>query len=373
MTKESNFDCDFFELTMGAAPKFMLGKSTLPTGIGGPIVLWIIYLLTFVAAPIVLGSLRGEPADITLLSLSAWGAFYIMFASLIARSASKRVIADLVRIWPYIKHENWVSEANASIQRKFRSYLPDTIALVSALLGLLLTVAALHSDKGLLQYNLATTRLMPDALTGQLDTITQNNANPHFWEWCFFGANFFSLYFLSARTTFVASFMLEFTSRIHAEAITKSYDPVDAPQARYLVDIARSILLFWAGISLAVATLPLLYSSLGNFIQIVVTVSMYFSLFVGTWVFIRTEQQIRRLVRDARILKLGDIGYKLSLLEEKEVLDDADANRFEMLKAHYSHLSTTGYSTSYLITLASLSLPFVGTIVSVIIEWSNAQ
>jgi len=266
---------------------------------------------------------------------------------------------------------DWAQEADTEISKRFRGWLPDLIAFPISAFWLALTIIALARDKTEIRiYDWP--RFLPERLNEFLETVTEVKPAPAVWEWAFFGASFLVLYVVSARTTFVATFLLSITGRITADNIKASYDPWQAQLMRNCLDIARTILFFWAGISLSVASLPIFFSQYPNFIVFVVSVSMYFSLIVGTIVFIISEQQLRRLVRDATGQKLEVLSAEIVEQMSANPLDEEAKRKHDMLKTQFDHLTAAKGNTSYLITVASLILPLVGTLVSILVDWAKA-
>lgn len=373
MNGATAFDIDtILRKNLGAAPG-LIERDLGAQGFAGAVFLSILFFLAFVASPLAIGWFTGAQTDLTLVGLSVWGTGYLFFASWTAKATSVRVRAEFGALWRHMETEGWAEGAVAEIRRKFDNRLPDVIAFVASVIGLLFTVAALATDKNHLAIHLGWLEHPPAGSVSFLFfNLRITDPDVLAWEWIIFGCSYFILYYISARTTYVATFPVSVTRALSGAAIEGHYDPQQAASVTYCLDISRTVLLFWAGISISVATLPLFFSSLGNFIQIVVSTSMFFSLGVGTAVFIISEQQVRRAVRDAVTIKVEKIYPELSQLQDIEKPSEAAERRRAMLKEHFDHLTGAKGTTSYVITAASLLLPLIGTTVKIIVDWAKA-
>ncbi|MDU9006887.1 hypothetical protein [Sedimentitalea todarodis] len=365
MTFSKPYDLDrILNQCLGATPRLSL---EVGPGAGRALRLAILFFAAFVLLPLGIGLVRDDNPDLTLISLSAWGTAYLFFAAWTAKNASFRVAQDFAALWPYIETTDWIEEAIEEIEREFRGPRTEFIAVAAVLIGLVLTVLALAVDLGYLGLHWGWAHPQGAFSLGILG-LTLERPDILYWEWVIFGSSYAVLYYVSARTTFVATFLISITKRLEPKNLHEHYDPWQAPTVCYCLDMSRTILLFWAGISLSVATLPLIFGTLEHFLQIVVSTAMFFSLIIGTTVFILSEQQIRRAARIAVIEKLETLSRDLSCLRRA---DAASENKYEMLKDQFTRLSGAKASTSYVIVILSLTLPLLGTLVKIIVEWAT--
>jgi len=75
------FDLKFIDKTLGGSPKPLQRITISGPGVAGALTLAGIYFALFVIGPFVYGASIGEKPDLTLVSLSLWGTFYLFFAA----------------------------------------------------------------------------------------------------------------------------------------------------------------------------------------------------------------------------------------------------------------------------------------------------
>lgn len=352
---------------LGALPSYR-GFST-NAGFLPAIKFGLCYLGLIALLPLFVGVLVGASPNLTLIGLSVWGAGYIFFATWTATSTSSRVRSDLCHLSDYLAGKDKSKQLQNKLISKYGGWSPDIVALVASLLGLVPTVGALASDLDYIKYSVSWTAPPATTLSVGPFHATLLGSDIAVWEWGFFALGFFVLYFTAARCTFVATFVVPLTAQISPSTIAECYDPKSSPEIVYCTDISRSLLLFWAGISISIATLPVVFSSLSDFLQIVVSTTVFFSLGVGVAVYLVSERQVRCSVRDAVAGKLSTIHRQISEIEESARPDEIDERTHGFLLAHRGVLTANPSLGSYVLTLASLMLPLIGTFVKVIVDW----
>lgn len=359
----------FLNGNLGATPLFF--DSSLRSGFIPAAKIASVYFLVFSFLPVLIGMFFDVNPNLTLIGLSTWGACYFFFATWTATSTSSRVESDCAKLW---SHLGSLDESNRSREIVFSKYigpLPNLIALLAALFGLVPTVGALVSDLGYIEYSFGWST--PPKTAGSIGPLNVQvlSADTMIWEWCFFACGFFILYFTAARCTFVGTFVISATRQVSPSIISGCFDPKYSAPITYCKDISRSLLLFWAGISISIATLPVIFSGLGDFLQVVVSTTVFFSIGVGTTVYLISERQISRSVRDAETEKLENIHRQMKTIQKRSKPDEKSERVFKFLQAQREVLTAKADVTSYVLVLASLILPLIGTIVKIVVDWQN--
>jgi hypothetical protein len=299
------------------------------------------YAVLFCALPWLLGSRHRE-----LLQLSLWGSCYLAFAVLTARSTSAAVL-DTVRthVIPDLS-----PETAASIERDLaRRFRPIRLNLLSA------TVAALA--------------LAVSALAIWTDLKTK----PGRLEIAWWGVGFLILYFTAARTTDVARFYGVFASNlVHEKSRIFPLDPVHSIPVLNVARIAKRVLLFWVGIGISVLTLLIFFRHLAWFSLFVVPTASFFSLGFGTLMFLHSEWHIRRVVDEAAMATLRSLDTELtSLLDRFPRLDEKEWSNLKELTSVRAQVANAGRYQTIGLSALSIFVPFVGPLVTVLINWSS--
>lgn len=136
--------------------------------------------------------------------------------------------------------------------------------------------------------------------------------------------------------------------------------------------VGRRVLLFWFGIACAVVTLFIFvrFSDLRLFALLVVPTASFFSLGVGTIVFLDSERDIRHVVNEVAASTLRTTECEIAdLFNRRGELDQAGRDRLKELMSLHEKLAATGWYRSYqsaflsvLSILATLAGPIVSSI-----------
>jgi hypothetical protein len=268
---------------LGALPYRSGGKLPL----AGRVVLGpatgLLYALLFCALPWLLF----EHPEPHLFWLSVFGSLYAAWATTIARSTSGAVLALITsRIIPALSAET-SQNIDSELARRFTQ---KQLLIVSWAVAILGTVAAAY----------AITRDAPDA---------------PFIQVAWWSVGWLLLFFTAAKTTNVARFYYVFADRLEHERHFYVLDPARTALVSDIASVGRTILLFWAGISISI-TMLMPFSSLESydllhfdwhsflsrhtaFELLVLPITSVFSIPFGTYVFLHSESAIRKAVDKA--------------------------------------------------------------------------
>jgi hypothetical protein len=268
----------------------------------------LIYAVLFAGLPWLV---PGSSQD--LFWLSVWGSCYFALAVATARSASGEVFQIIQnRVLPLLSPEA-VAVIDRDLEDRFGSIRIQVVSLGSALVAALISVIAIRQD------------VFPNSLvmSGASVQIT----------YCCIGL--FFLFLTAARTTDVARFYSTFAAHLHVDSERiYSLDPARSVLVTSVASIGQRVLLFWFGIACSVVTLFVLFwwRHLFWFVLLVVPIASFFSLGVGTIVFLGNEQKIRHVVNgivsDTQLALERDI---TALDKDRYEVDEAKWARFKEL------------------------------------------
>lgn len=323
---------------------------------------WLIYLIGF-------GHV-GQPSA-PMFWLQLYGAFWAAWAT-----TSTRITSASVR--------------KAIAEQIVPGLSPATSALIEGRLS-----RRFHRRRILLRsWTIAVIGAGISAMLISLDTASLNGAvRPSIVEliWWFLGWSV--LFATSAKVVFVATFYLEISKGLESDAgELYMLDPARSSSVIAVTNLGRSILIFWTGIALSIAlvvpfavkdwgllydlarsditnryfydvTQRLFYFDISNnrFIVAEILVTGFFSIGVGTIIFLRSEIAIRRAVRKASVLGLREIESRLSSFSQRiGDLNEEESQSFGELSA--AHRTISSAESSYrgiIISAASVIVPLL--------------
>jgi hypothetical protein len=245
-----------------------------------------------------------------------------------------------------------VSEINEDIARRFSG---KRIALVSCGAALLATIASAFAIRHGLQ------SLYRDRW---LDII--------YWS-----VGYFVLYLTAARATDIARFYGTFADHLALDADRLfALDPSRSVLVMRVAAVGRAMLLFWVMISCSVVTLFgfLYFGTLRWFVLLVVPAASFFSLGVGTGIFLSSESKIRRVANGVAESTLQLMESEISeLFSRRNTLTPSESDRMKELKSLHQQLSVSGWYRGLSLSGLSLLIPLAGPIVSIVTYFLSAH
>ena len=312
-------------------PVRLLGRIDSPVLRG--LVLGLTYNVIFVAAP---WHLFHTP---TLKWLSIWGGCYFIYAAVAAETASSSISTIINSgILPYIS----VADASAIMDELRISFSQKRIRILSTSVAALATVLSVIA----LYHEIPSIQLLETAC----------------WA-----SGFFILYLTATRAVDVARFYGVFAAHLGGDADPIiAVSPAQSLRVRETALVGRIALSFWALIAFAILTLlPLSWLLIGNegsnlFVDLLVPIASFFSLGVGTIVFLRSERNLKDFVKQRLDRTLDSLEKEINgLFARRTELADADWKRLEELRAVHKDLQSNGYYQSFGAKGLSFALPFV--------------
>jgi hypothetical protein len=280
-----------------------------------------------------------------LLSLSIWGAPYLGWAVFSSHRATARVMVLLREdVLPLLSERTKQSISHA-LKHRFDPRRVARTGWCVALIAIAAATLALGRDL---------------ARSAGLSGSAHLEAQLGLWA-----LGWLAIFFTAARCTDVARFYSLFAEHLRDEE-RKLY-PLD-PSASALVigvtAVGRTIFTFWVGISISVATLmPILavlpiWSGRSYFGWIVLPISLFFSLVFATFVFLKSESAIRRVVQRVVRQTLAGIEREIApLLAKGPKLEEAQQARLKALVERHDLVARSGsYRSLFLQGLSVIPL-----------------
>lgn len=348
--------------SLGAIPDFYRSNN-IDSPLKGSINMAAIFLSLTVFLPVFLSYFWEFIINFDLLTVSIWGSAYFFFATLIARSVSRHVEFESDEI---IKNTVNILDVKSDILKTYSGFLPNYISFVVASIGISLSIVAIVFDiEGVsLKFMHSDSFAAMAYFRNVFSVLFESRLN--ILEILIFSTGLFVLYFSAARCTYVSTYYLHVVRFIDYKDVEEYYNPSKSPLILRAVYISRIILIFWLGISMSISTLPIFFPSLPNFVLIVAGTSVFFSLLVGTAVYICSEQHIRNVVRKAKISKSHNILGEVNLLIRKKTATEGDTKRYKYLLEQQDRIDKTTDTSSYIISILSLFIPLIGTVIGII-------
>ncbi len=284
----------------------------------------------------------------TLFLLSAWGSCYLAFAAAIARSTSSAILVVIEnRILPS-SSEKAVIAIDRDLARRFRMSRVSLVSFLVAIVAVGITSFALHYD---------------------LKSTVKS------WEIAWSCCGFFILYLTAARATFIARFYGTFAAHLKLDS-DRIYelDPAHSAQVAPIASVGQRVLLFWFGIVCSVATLyPLFSHHLSWFVRFVVPTASFFSVGVGTVVFLNSERDIRSVVNGVAASTLRSTEREIAeLFSRRSGLDELQWEQLQGLMSLHDKIVAAGSYRSALFSWLSILVPLVVPLVTAIVDaWSK--
>ncbi|MEM9045076.1 MAG: hypothetical protein AAGC81_10290 [Pseudomonadota bacterium] len=347
--------------TLGAIFRFMRSfvKKDQSSPLRGATEMGGVFLLLFAILPgiwawFVIGN--AHPMNV----LSLWGAVYLWYACLTAQITSdsvESVIADIVA--PNLA-ESTCGEIARELLTPFNEARVSIVSLAFSTVFAVITWIALMYDIGSWQEsdnNQSSIRRF------EMIQIT----------WCVIG--FFLLYIVAARATFVGFFYLKFANVIRREnAESFPLDPAHAVLIRGIGLIGKRMLLFWIGIALSVATLPLLFPGFTYFLLFVVPTAVLFSLICGSFVFLTAEADLRHVVSVQRSRQLRALEEEIkTLFDRRSQLDKEGWAQLENLQSLRKQLLETGNYRNDVLSFLSVIAPLFAPILTLLMQYQSLE
>jgi hypothetical protein len=292
-----------------------------------------------------------EAPDRQLLWLSVYSSLYMAWAVTLARLTSRKIERKLQNdVVPSLSSET-CKHIDAELRQRFPSSRVTAISALIAISGTLLSIF-------------------------WLDAETQ----AHWGQILWWAPGWILLFFTAARVTNVARFYGVFAENLGRER-PKFYaiEPADSVLVRDISSVGRTMLLFWIGISLSIAILMLFAAwpdghlgtvksvrdyvklPLGPFALTVVPISITFSFFLATWVFLRSENAIAAAVAAVSRATLVSIETTMhDLIGRITKLDEAESKQLASLRELHGAVVKAGTYRSFFLRAISVAMSLVG-------------
>jgi hypothetical protein len=328
--------------TLGAS---RLPRLTLPLRTSSPIIYGLcaglLYAVVFCGVP----WLVPKP-NCTLFWLSAWGSVYFAFAVAMAMTTSSSILKVIEsNVLPALS-ERAASAIDEDLTGRFKAMRVSVVSYSCALIATATSVVAIRHD-------------VPSASWAEV---------------AYWSLGFALLYLMAARTTDVARFYGTFADHLKIDADRLyALDPARSVLVTQIAMVGRRVLLFWFGIACSVVTLFIFvpFSDLRWFVLLVVPTASFFSLGVGTIVFLDSERDIRHVVNEVAASTLRTTECEIAdLFSRRDELNEAGQDRLKELMALHEKLAATGWYRSYqsaFLSVLSILATFAGPIVSSIL------
>jgi hypothetical protein len=325
--------------TLGASP-FNFRHSSARSLIYRALFDAVSYAIVFCGLPWILFRDSGP-----LFWLSVWASCYFAFAAAIARVTSSSILKVIENsILPDLS-ETDLAAVDEDLARRFDIRKVSIVAVVVALVATAVSAVVLHYD---------------------LMRHCPAESSASFWQIAWLCCGYFLLYFTAARATYVARFYGTFANHLKIDSDRLyALDPAHSRQVVHIASVGQRILLFWFGIVCAVATLyPLFYRCFPWFVIFVVPVASFFSVGFGTIIFLKSEEDIRSVVKKVSRATLNALEKEIEeLFSRRSTLDESQWERMRVSIASRDHLIATGsYRSavfSWLNILGPLALPLI--------------
>ena len=266
-----------------------------------------------------------------LFCLSVYGSLYAAWATTIARLTSAKVLETIeYRIVPALSKEA-VANIDDELGRRFKETRISLISWIAAIVGAVAVGCAISRD-------------VPHTSLFQI---------------VWWSVGWLLLFVTAARTTLVARFYRVFAEHLNAVQDIYVLDPAHSTLVKSIAAVGQHVLFFWVGIAVSIALLipfvslgsNLLGSDLASefpyfkwrsllllprdswFVWIVVPITTFFSIPVGSYVFLRSESAIRKAVSEAVYKTLRATEFEIDdLFARRSDLNVSEWNRVHELQ-----------------------------------------
>jgi hypothetical protein len=196
---------------------------------------------------------------------------------------------------------------------------------------------------------------------GDLPNLTR--AEVTFWSlgWCL-------LFATSTGVVIVGRFYSAFAAHLDQEvASLYPIDPTQSSLLRSVDSLGQRMLLFWFLIAVSIAliyvpkTLLVLELSSSRFIIVEVALAGFFSIGVGTWVFLGTQVAIRHAAWSATdpVLRVIEAKTAAKLAGQTELPDEEGWKELARLEEWHTKIASSLSVRSRILSVLSLVLPFI--------------
>jgi hypothetical protein len=124
--------------------------------------------------------------------------------------------------------------------------------------------------------------------------------------------------------------------------------------------------MFWLVVALEIVTLIPLFGDVQLFVLIVVPTASFFSIGVGTIVYLSSEHDIRRTVRGVASSTLLALEREISsLFDRRSELDQSQWDQLMRLRELHKELASAGRYRGLVLSVLSILAPLVGPAIAV--------
>lgn len=288
------------------------------------------------------------PSQPQLVSLLCWGACYFAAGIYLSHAATARILETArLDILPHVSEEYAAAVAADIERRDHRGWL---IVLPLAVAAISVPVALYTVGLGLKP---------PVAATGRF----------YSGELLIFAISYFVYFYAAAAAVVAARFHSVFAGQLHLEA-SRFYvlRAADSPLVRGLAKLSGQVLAFWAMIFLAIVSIMLLALVPGAYrvplnsplLSVLVPVTGFFSLGLGTLVYLRTEANIRATLNRFTAAQVRPLQERSNLLlRPVDGLIPADPAEVERLAQWQERILAGGQYGSRAGAGLSIALPLI--------------
>ncbi len=208
------------------------------------------------------------------------------------------------------------------------------------------------------------------------------------WDVVFWSIGWWILFTTSANVVITGQFYLAFSQSLSLEAANLfPLDPSRSSLVLSMAQLGRTMLYFWLGIALSIGLIfpfsaiewttlaPFSQPSwgplkLGYFGYIEVLATGFFSIGLGTVIFLAHEIGIRRAISASLRITLQPIEVEtIALLRMRIPLDEADQARLAMLLEQHGRIAQSGSYRSEIVSGFSLMIPLIPTIAKFLTDY----
>jgi len=245
-------------------------------------------------------------------------------------------------------------------------------------------------ERGRLLYVSWGLALLCAAAAGGLIYYDARDGKPPIGEIVWWSVGWWILFATAAKVVNVSCFYRVFAAHLEDEPERLfAMDPARSTLVTSVASVGQTMLLFWLGIAVSIAviipfaavgSLGTSYSSATGFVSSLlhlgdkfvfaeVPIAGFFSIGLGTIVFLRSEAAIRRAVKKATKSTLRLIEIEVGNLADLGIPSEAPSlERLAKLKTLHNDVATAGSYRSLVISGLSLLLPFIP-LVKWILSW----
>jgi hypothetical protein len=202
------------------------------------------------------------------------------------------------------------------------------------------------------------------------------------WEMLLWGASYFLCFYSAAAGVVGGQFHLVFAR--HLPRVSERFYVLGAAETPIVKGLARlgaQMLLFWVLIFLAIASIMLVsvlpagdYKVPATFslLRWMVPISLFFSLGVGTLVYLASEASIRSSLQRFTARQAAGLQQRINaLLRPEHQLLPSDTDELERLTARHDRITGGGRYGSRIGATVSITLPLLMPVVSLLVSQIN--